>query len=332
MKNYIYTSVLKDEFNSFLALRSSQGYKDKNRFVLESLDKYLTESNQREKRISSFTAEKWISETCKNLSNGSTEQYMSFYNIFARYLSTIGIDAHILVFPCNLRERRYTPYIFSSDEIEKIFAIADSGVSTRDKLSKIQIPMCLRLLYGCGLRVGEVLSMHLSNVDLKAGTLLIQNGKGNKDRIVPMDHTLTDILTDYCSVLFADRYDDPYLFESNYKDGLRNCVGHARSTNWVFANFKRILKTAGITYETHTKHERGICPHCLRHTFAVHSYRNQSKRGIDNYRVLPLISVYLGHNSLLETQAYIHLTAENASDIIDLTSNHYKGMFPEVPR
>ena len=44
MKNYIYSSVLKDEFQSFLAVRHSQGFKDKNRYVWESLDRYLSAS------------------------------------------------------------------------------------------------------------------------------------------------------------------------------------------------------------------------------------------------------------------------------------------------
>lgn len=332
MKNYIYSSVLKDEFQSFLAVRHSQGFKDKNRYVWESLDRYLSASGQDEKCVSALTVENWLSETCSGLSNGSAELYITSYNAFARYLATVGINAYIQDYALDMRGRRYTPYIFSSDEMKEIFAIADSGAATRGRLSKIQMPMLLRLLYGCGLRLGEALGMRLGDVDLESGTLLVQNGKGSKDRIVPMDHTLSEILADYCAALFAGREDNPFLFESDYKDGRRNCVGHARSGGWVIANFRSILKKAGITLENRSKYERGICPHCLRHTFVVHSFRRQSMLGIDNYRALPLISVYLGHNSLTETQSYVHLTAENSEDIIRLTSEHYKGIFPEVPR
>lgn len=332
MKNYVYSSVLKDEFESFQAVRHNQGFKDKNRYVWESLDRYLAESGQEEKCVSAPMVESWLSETCKGLSNGSTELYITSYNAFAKYLASVGINAYIQEYALDMRGRQYTPYIFSSEEMKEIFSIADSGVATKGKLSKIQIPMLLRILYGCGLRVGEALGLRLEDVDLENGTIFIHNGKGNKDRIVPMDHTLSGILADYCAALFVDREDNPFLFESDYCDSRRNCIGHARSEGWVLANLRSILEKAGITLENRSRNERGICPHCLRHTFVIHSLRRQDALGIDNYRALPLISVYLGHNSLTETQSYVHLTAENSEDIIRLTSEHYKGIFPEVPQ
>ena len=332
MKNYVYSSILKNEFESFLAIRHSQGFKDKNRYVWESLDKYLVVSGQGEKRLSALTVESWLSEACDGLSNGSVELFITSYNAFAKYLTTIGISAYIQDYSLDMRGRRYTPYIFSSDEMEKIFGIADSGTATKGIPSRIQIPMLLRILYGCGLRLGEALGMHLSNVDLENGTLFIRNGKGSKDRLVPMDWTLSEILAAYCATMFSERKDDPYLFESNYKDSRHNCVGHPRSEGWALANFRSILKKAGITLENRSKNERGICPHCLRHTFVVHSFRRQSMLGVDTYRALPLIPIYLGHNSLTETQSYVHLTTENSEDIVQLTSERYKGIFPEVPQ
>lgn len=142
MKNYIYSSVLKDEFQSFLAVRHSQGFKDKNRYVWESLDRYLSASGQDEKCVSALTVENWLSETCSGLSNGSAELYITSYNAFARYLATVGINAYIQDYALDMRGRRYTPYIFSSDEMKEIFAIADSGAATRGRLSKIQMPIC----------------------------------------------------------------------------------------------------------------------------------------------------------------------------------------------
>lgn len=332
MKNYVYSSVLKDEFESFLAIRHSQGFKDKNRYVWESLDKYLAASGQKEKCLSAQAVENWLSDTCGGLSNGSVELFITSYNAFAKYLATIGISTYLQDYAINMRGHRYTPYIFSSDEMEKIFDIADSGTATKGILSKIKIPMLLRILYGCGLRIGEALGMRLSDVNLENGALFVRNGKGSKDRIVPMNPTLSEILAAYCATMFSERKDDPYLFESDYKDSRHNCVGHARSEGWALANFRSILKKAGITLENRSKNERGICPHCLRHTFVVHSFRRQNMLGIDNYRALPLISIYLGHNSLTETQSYVHLTAENSEDIIQLTSERYKGIFPEVPQ
>lgn len=140
MKNYIYSSVLKDEFKLFLAIRRSRGFKDKNRYVWESLDRYLSAAGQDEKCVSALTVENWLSETCSGLSNGSAELYITSYNAFARYLATVGINAYIQDYALDMRGHRYTPYIFSSDEMDKIFAIADSGAATRENCPKSRFP------------------------------------------------------------------------------------------------------------------------------------------------------------------------------------------------
>ena len=134
------------------------------------------------------------------------------------------------------------------------------------------------------------------------------------------------------TALFAAREENPFLFENNYKDSKRNCVGHRRNNSWTERNFLRILKEAGIEQPAKSRNERGICIHCLRHTFRVDSYRKQDIHGDGNYRVMPLISTYVGHKGLLETQRYVHLTNETASDIVGKTSAKYKGLFPEVPK
>lgn len=329
MNNYIYSSVLKEEFNSYLAIKAEQGYKYKNRYCLESLDQYLVKNNHMEKSIPISLIETWMAEINTNLASRSVETYITYYNGFAKYLSSIGICAFTIEYP--LGTSVYTAYIFSQSEIDEIISVADNGKSSKDKLTKIQFPMLLRILLGCGLRVSEALKLRLADVDINSGTLLIIDAKGHKDRIVPMHPSLTDILEKYCRVLFAGRNDNPFLFESNYRDGRRNCIGKPRNNTWVDHNFRRCLLKAEIEQRPYSNQRRGLCPHCLRHTFAVHSYRKQEREGISQYRALPLISLYLGHESLLETQAYIHMTSEISEDIVYHAATKFKGVFPEVP-
>jgi len=212
-----------------------------------------------------------------------------------------------------------------------IFSITDSGGSSRDRLSKIQFTMLLRILYRCGLRMGEALALRIRDVDFDAGILLIHNGKGNKDRLVAMDASLTEVLKLYQASLLSGKPQEVYLFESNYKDGRRNCVGHHRSPSWTRHNFSRIMDQAGTSVITE-RNERGVCPHCLRHTFVDHSLSRQSENGVSSYCALPLISAYLGHEDLTETQDYTHLTATECTAILKKTSEKYGGMFPEVPK
>lgn len=330
MQAYIFESVLKEEFNAFFSLRRSQGIKDPNRYIWEYLDKYLVNSHVNEKAITPEKVEGWISSACIGLTERSVDCFITSYNAFAKFLISVGIPACIYPHALSMKRSKYIPYIFSDDEMERLFIIADSGRSSKDGLSKVQFPLLLRLLYGCGLRLGEAVALQLRDIDLDNGTILIRSGKGNKDRLVPMDESLTTILRMYCAVVLSDKPEEAYLFESNYKDGRRNCVGHHRSQSWARNNFRNILNHAGISVIT-VKNERGVCPHCLRHTFVDHSLARQNAYGVSSYRVLPLISIYLGHEDLTETQDYVHLTASECNDILKKPSEKYGGLFPEVP-
>lgn len=331
MKSYIFRSILKDEFNEFLNLRHSQGFKDQNRYIWEYLDRYLVNSHINEKAMTPERVEDWISSDCVGLKDKSVDGFITAYNVFAKYLISVGIPAYIYPHALSMRRSKYIPYIFTSDEMATIFGIADSGEYSKDRLSKIQFPVLLRILYGCGLRLSEALALQIKDVDFDAGILLIHNGKGSKDRVVAMDTSLTEVLKLYHTSVLSGKPKESYLFESNYADGRRNCVGYHRSQSWARGNFSRILEQAGISIVTE-RNERGICPHCLRHTFVDRSLAKQSENGVSSYCALPLISIYLGHEDLTETQDYTHLTAGECAAILKKTSEKYCGMFPEVPK
>lgn len=325
-----YSSVFKDELHDFITLRASQGFKDKNRYIWGSFDKYLVSIGATAKGLTPEIVDGWLSVQCNGLSARSVSGHITHYNAFAKYLISVGIAAFIPEYP--LLDQSYMPYIFSAQEMENIFCVADNRKTINDKLTRVQFPMLLRILYGCGLRLGEALALQLSDVDFTNGVLHIWNGKGNKDRLVPMDKTLTDTLKMYCDAVLARKPADSYLFESDYKDGKRNCIGKPRNPTWAQGNFQRVLKGAGIELVRHSANERNICLHCLRHTFAVNSFRKQDLAGIDNYRSTPLLSIYLGHYELEGTLKYLHMTAESSGDTISITTEYSRGLFPEVPQ
>ncbi len=324
-----YVSVLKEELRDFMKLRASQGFKDQNRYIWGTLDQYLVSIGATEKVLTPEIVECWLSVKCRGLSARSVNSYITHYNAFAKYLISIGIAAFLPERP--LLENNYIPYVFSSKEIADIFRIADN-MKYKYKLTRIQFPMLLRILYGCGLRLGEAVTLRLSDVVFANGVLYIRYGKGSKDRLVPMDKTLTRTLKMYCDAMLSGKPSDAYLFESDYKDGRRDCIGHPRHTSWAQNNFQKVLKKAGIDRQKTSAHDRGVCLHCLRHTFAVNSFRKQDLAGIDIYSHAPFLSLYLGHYELVESQKYLHMTAENSGDIIALTTEYSKGMFPEVPQ
>ena len=324
---YAFKSILKKEFINFREMRQSQGIKDSHIYVLEMLDSHLVKINHDKKEITSIIIDAWLPEVSTGLATSAVANFIAIYSRFAQYLGNLRISAFVPEYP--RPDSSYIPYIFTEREIKNIFSAADNMKvwegTDRNSVSKYQIPMLLRLLYGCGLRVGEAFSLRLSDFDASSKVIRITKAKGNKERWVPLDETLSTILEKYCKMLFPERGDDPYLFASDVE-------GKPRTHGWLSWYFPRILENAGIVKLHLPPRRRNICHHCLRHTFAVHSLRQQTLAGIDNYDPTPLISLYLGHHDLSETAGYLHMSAETSVDIIEQTNECSKGLFPGVPK
>ena len=93
---------------------------------------------------------------------------------------------------------------------------------------------------------------------------------------------------------------------------------------------RRALEIAGIDRHPYPKQLRGVCVHCLRHTFAVHTLQLQSKRGIDRFYSVPILSTYMGHTDIYGTELYLRLTPECYEHIVDCAEKDTGDIFPEV--
>jgi len=322
MKNYVFISALGKEINDYLQLRKSQGFSENVNYVLQRLDQYLACAGADEKILTSDVIDGFIAQIRTKVRPNTISTYVTMCSGLGKYLNHIGIPAFVAEHFPNPKD--YIPYVFSEEEIVEIFRIADNLPMERGCVAAFQIPMLLRILYGCGLRLGEALTLKLSNIDFNKGVICVLNGKGKKDRLVPMDKSLASILDQYCKSVLLVADPEQHIFPGN------SAVG-THGESWARYWFIRILKEVGLYTEIdHSISGRGICLHCLRHTFAVNSYRSQYFSGIDNYRTAPIISVYLGHERLTSTEQYLHFCEENYQDILSITEQ-YAGVFPEVP-
>jgi integrase len=311
---------MRNEILRFLKVRSAQGFYDRNVYIMQSLDKYLADHNVIHKKLTSEIVDGWLSQNAQALSGNTLVHYVSYAAGFAKFLNSLGYDAFIP--ECQSYTESYVPYIFSPDEIAAIFETADN-MNFGNERSRFQFPMLLRLLYGCGLRLDEALSLRLGDIDLDDGVILVLNSKNNRDRLVPMDTDLAVIVRKYCRGLCAAQSANPLIFEGE--------KGRIREQCWARSLFRKLLDSIDLKRQDVPQHARSICLHCFRHTFAVSSLRRQDLAGIDSYDASPLLSIYLGHAKLMETQRYLHMTAENSIDILAATSEYTAGMFPEVP-
>lgn len=250
-----------------------------------------------------------------------TQHYrMCLIRQFAIFITTLGYDAYVLPVEFMKIGKVFTPCILTYDEISRIIKASDNlKICSHSPIRHLIYPVLMRMLYGCGLRISEALSLKVSDVDLIDGILTVRNSKFNKSRLVPMSASLTKICRSYAAKMNSTVKKDGYFFPAPDKGRYNR--------NVVYVGFKNLLKKAGIV---RIGYASGPRLHDLRHTFAVHSLEKMVAEGIDTYCSLPILCAYLGHRGIESTEKYLRLTKQSFSRLTGPLETLYKGVFPEV--
>lgn len=184
----------------------------------------------------------------------------------------------------------YLPDTLSFEDIERIITAIDK---TTD-LGRRNHCM-IEVLYGCGLRVSELIDIKISNINFRENYLKI-DGKGDKTRIVPIADYTARLIRDYIQEVRSQ-----YKINKKHEDVLfLNSRGSSMSRVIVFIIIKELTQKAGIS--------KRISPHTFRHSFATHLLQN----GAD----LRYIQEMLGHSSITTTSVYTHLKTEELREVI----------------
>lgn len=313
-------SFYKNLIAQFISYKRAQGYKYKaNEESLNRFIKFLIEFGLNECRLSKELIETYSSkrsdETPKNHANR-----VSDLKQFTKYLNELGYDAYIpTVIKFSKQLSSFVPYIFTHDEILRIFQVVDRLKPNSRYNSAIVYPVLIRMLYGCGLRISEALDLRLGDVDLSNGILTIKKSKFDKDRLIPMSKSLLSICKIFHKQIHNNSGENDYFF--------KNRNGSRRDKNTVYQRFREILWESGIPYGGKGKGPR---LHDIRHGFCCHSLKEISDKGIDLYCALPILSTYIGHSSITATEKYIRLTEELYPDIIKRMKSISSYVYPEV--
>lgn len=214
----------------------------------------------------------------------------------------------------------YKPYIFTHEEIGKIFEKADC-IRPNGQRSHIFYPTLLRVQYGCGLRISETLSLRMPDVDLKEKVFHVKDAKNHKDRDVPFSDSVGSYLSWYSSQIHPVYREDDYFFMSRWDD-------RRYSISTVSAYFRELLSRCGLHHGG--RKNSGPHLHCLRHTFCCHSLEKMLREGTPHQNALPLLMTYLGHSSLTATGYYLRLTAEAFPDLQDRINQLYGDIIPDL--
>ncbi len=221
------------------------------------------------------------------------------------------------------QNRNFKAYIFTSEEIERMIDAADHVPFTeQNPLRHHQLPVIFRILFNCGLRTSELIKLRICHVDMEENAFTILDTKFHKNRMVPFSDPVADSLKHYLKVYRPSSPDAP-LFPSTRPRSSQDQYGNT----WLQAQFRQILRAAGIPYNGPGKGPR---PHDIRHTFAVHCLNNWVLSGEDLTIALPVLSRYLGHNGLSGTQKYLQLTAQMYPDIVAKLEAQFGGLIPPM--
>ena len=185
------------------------------------------------------------------------------------------------------------PNYLTIEEVDKLLSVPDINTfkGLRDKTM-------LEIMYSCGLRVSELISLKKKDINIKNSFIRII-GKGNKERIIPIGEIALEYLNKYFELL---SYNSKL---NNSKNVLINKNGLPLTRQYFFKIIKYYSIKANIN--------KNISPHTLRHSFATHLLENGA----------PLIAVknLLGHESINTTQIYTHVNERKLVSVID---NNFK--------
>lgn len=321
MFNSIYSDQLSQYYNLRCSVLSESARKHELCY-LKRFDSYIEKHADLCEPFTENFINGWISTLSGKSS--SIENEVIVIRQFLNHLRLSGENVYLPVIP-KVRED-YVPYIFSDDELKCIFDSADNVIQKDPKADPylvLEFPVIIRLLYSCGLRIGETVRISMTDVDLENGILRLVNTKGNKHRLVPMSAGMKDILTRYCLAIGIYGNSDSWLFPSALKDDhISDCA--------VKQRFEVILKNNDIRLNGRKKHERGPCLHCLRHVFAFKSFAQAERNGRHLDDAIPYLSIYLGHDGLNETAKYLKFSNELFPEAIDAFGDFMNGLLPEV--
>ncbi|RNA69057.1 site-specific tyrosine recombinase XerD [Alteribacter keqinensis] len=225
----------------------------------------------------------------KGKASTTVSRQLSSLRSFHQFMIREGLATHdpstLIDMP---KAEKRLPKVLNMEEVEALLEAPDgsSPLGLRNKAM-------LEMLYATGLRVTELCSMNLSDLHLQMGFVRCI-GKGNKERIIPLGRTASDVLKAY---LQSSR---PVLVKKQRHDVL--FVNH-HGRQMSRQGFWKVLKSLA----SEAKIEKELTPHTLRHSFATHLLEN----GAD----LRAVQEMLGHADISTTQIYTHVTKTRLKDV-----------------
>ena len=204
-----------------------------------------------------------------------------------------------LRYACKLQGLEYKQFCLPEIEKDNKLPAVLNGSEVKALLKACKLlkhRLIIGLCYGCGLRCSEVRNVQVADADLERGMLHVRQGKGSKDRCLPLGKMLCRGIAQYITA----EHPRVWLFEGNDGQGMSQ-----RGTQWVVGE---AVKRAGISKEVHT--------HTLRHSYATHLL----EQGVN----ILVIKELLGHAHIETTMVYLHIAKPSTQNVFSPLDTLYK--------
>jgi len=243
-------------------------------------------------KISEKTIQEFIYSASKSLNARSQSRLISGLRSFFGFLV---FEDYRKSNPMDLMESpkigRKLPDTISISEVDKIIAAVDLSKFEGERNRAI-----IETLYGCGLRVSELINLKISDLFFQEGFIKV-TGKGDKQRFVPISEYTVKFINLYKNEVRNHQDIKPEATDTLFLNRRGNKVTRAM----IFTIVKRLTEAAGI--------RKNISPHTFRHSFATHLLKN----GAD----LRAIQQMLGHESITTTEVYVHVDRSHLRQVME---------------
>ncbi len=311
-------NTLRQAVHEYLSMRRNLGFKlrEAGRALLD----FVTFMEQhRALSITEALALTWAQQPA-NVQPAHWARRLSFVRGFARYRSASDPRTQIpsrSLLP--FQPKRARPYLYSDAEVKSLLRAALDMPHRYERGALLPwVYYCLfGLLSVSGLRLGEARNLELQDVDLEAGVLTVRNAKFGKTRLVPLHASTCKVLAEYIARRerhWAGRPVSAYLFVSSW--------GNRLDGGQIHRAFYALSRQIGL---------RGASDHHgprlqdLRHRFATRTLVNWYRSDQDPERRLPLLSAYLGHVHVADTQWYLEGSPELMREAMRRLESRWEG-------
>jgi integrase len=320
-----YTSLFSESIAGLIEQKRSVGYVYLSEAgILRRFDRFCRIHYPEEKELNREIVFHW-SKQCPDEHPSTLQGRVTPVRELAKYMINNGHQAFILPKGMMPKCPRYQPYIYSDEELKKIFFQIDKCHYCAEVPNRHHVmPVFFRLLYCCGLRLTEARMLKVKDVDMENGVITLTNTKLGRQRQIPISEGL--------HTYFRIYYKNVHVFSKSEDWFFPGYKGKPMTLSNVNKNQRKFLWQARISHPGRAKLGQRGAPvtHSFRHTFCVHCLRRWVREGKNLQAWLPVLQSYLGHVSYSDTAYYLHLTADLFPDITARLDNELGDIVPVI--